>query len=170
MLLPTYFYFRNSIRETLAKRIHIQEPFEYHHRVLGIASDAHIWKLCWEINQLLELNLVKKEKETPQPEQIKRAEEVLATLFKESDLQPPGGVQHYYEDLESNPNREYTLFESDRSLSPKEAKPFRYFLLILSGEEDKPDLESMITRLNQSEIILSSVDISDIKNIKNILL
>jgi hypothetical protein len=153
----------------LTKRIHIREPFDDQYHVLGIASDAHIWKLCWEINQLLELNLVKKEKEAPQREELNRAEEVLASLFKENELQPPSGVQHYYEDLESERNVEYTLFESDRSLSPKEAKPFRYFLMIMSTGEYKPDLAPMILRLNQSEIILSSVDISDIKNIKNIL-
>lgn len=154
----------------MTKRIHIQEPFDYHYNVLGIASDAHIWKLCWEINQLLGLALVKKEKEVPLHEPFNRAEEVLVTLFKESELQPPADVQHYYEDIESNPKWEYTLFESDRSLSPKEAKPFRYFLVITSGEENGPELEDIVALLNQSEIILSSVDISDIKNIKNILL
>lgn len=154
----------------MAKRLHIQEPFDYHEYVIGIASDAPIWKLCWDVNQRLELTLEKREKEAEEPEGLNRAEEVLATLFKESEMQPPGGVQHYYEDLESNRTLEYTLFEADRSLSPKPAKPFRYFLLIRSHEGNAPDIVSIISTLNQSEIILSSVDISDIKNIKNILL
>jgi hypothetical protein len=161
----------------VAKRIqHIAEDFDYHYSIIGLASDDPIWKLCWQINQNLNLDLKKGDIEklygAEDPElasDFTPAIENVKTLFEGYEFETPQKVVDYYEDLESAPRREFALFEHSLRPSPKEAKVFRYFFLIRSPHDPPGDLEGYLEKLNAIPSILYAVDITGIRNIKQII-
>ena len=110
----------------MAKRVKIKGAFEYQYYVIGIASDERIWKLCFEINNSLTINLLQSDRE-----EKKETEETVTNtenpLFGEEDLTQHNRGPAYYEDTQTDPSREYVLTTADRSNLPKSAKAFPYF-------------------------------------------
>ncbi|MEZ4777558.1 MAG: hypothetical protein R3D00_30565 [Bacteroidia bacterium] len=155
----------------MTKRIDIQDIFDYQCVVIGLASNERIWKLCYEVNRQLGLNLTEKELEEGKTEGEESEENTSAnSLFEASDFIPDDRPLAYYEDLHSDPRFEFILRKPDPNHLPKDARPFRFFFLIRAHDSPLPESADLIERLNKSSAILSAVDISHIKNIKQLVL
>lgn len=133
----------------LAKKNYIKVDMAIPATVLGIASNEKIWKLCWKINQELEINLGTGEDDL--------------TQLKTRDV---------YIDQETEPAFEFSMF--DKKLIPtrkvpKQIKEFRYFFLIRPLGEREPDPKVYLEALNRIDIISIAVDLTEMKDIKNIL-
>lgn len=117
--------------------------------VLGIASNGKIWKLCWKINQELEIHL-----STGDPQ--------VSTLNDR-------GV---YTSIEEDSAFEFTLFDkkliSARKI-PKNLKEFRYYFVVRPLGEREPDAGIFLQALNRIDIISVAVDLTEVQDIKNIL-
>jgi hypothetical protein len=155
----------------LVKRIHIDDPLEKHYMLIGIASDERIWKLCWEINQELKINLRKVDPEAFLGEKAEgdEAPEAAPRLFEPSQMPPNDTFPEYYEDAESDSRYEYALFANDRRISPKKVRPFSYFLLIRYGNTTAPHADQLLETLRHTPAIRSAADITGVENINDIL-
>lgn len=155
----------------MSKRFQISQADDYQYFVIGIASDERIWKVCWEINQHLDLQLLFRE---INPETVKQINENPSTgiisLFSRTDWQKTDWWREYYEDTSSHSELEFALFANDLSISPKKVHPFRYFFLIRASGDNWHGLKSMLSQLNQIRAIRSAVDITGVKNINSIIL
>ncbi|MDX2247365.1 MAG: hypothetical protein SF052_11335 [Bacteroidia bacterium] len=155
----------------MIKRIEIQDVFDYQCVVIGLASHEHIWKLCYEVNLHLGLNLTEKELEKGKngaphiPE--KKPDQ---GLFEDSELTPDDRPLAYYEDLHSDSRFEFILCKPDPNHLPKDARPFRFFFLVRAHDYPLPGSAELVERLSQLPTVLSAVDISHIKNIKQLVL
>ena len=154
----------------MAKRIQIQKEDDYHYQIIGIASDERIWKVCYEINNLLKLRLKARPLDYAIPHDDTDLSENQQILFEQ--MEESGGLEdsRYYEDIETNKRVEYALFvQPVRSSLPKETKPFRYFFLIRSADQSPQDTGQIINALGSSTVIRSAVDITHIKQIKKLI-
>ncbi len=132
----------------MARKNLIKLDFDSPTSVLGIASNEKIWKLCWGINQELNLNL-------------SSAEERLAEV--------EGNVN--YTDFESSSDFDFFLIENNfpgKKVS-KLAKKFRYWLVIRQVREEQPELPELLTQLARVEAISLALDLSEEKDIKKLL-
>lgn len=154
----------------MPKRVYIEAADDFLFHVIGIASDERIWKLCWSINQHLGLNLVRHE---PDSETSAAAEQASspphAPLFPIQKLGSRPWLKEYYEDIEAEGGLEYALFANEPTISPKIVRAFRYFLLIRSRKESSFDRTKVVQTLNNVDIILTAVDITEVENINNII-
>lgn len=154
----------------MTKRVHIQGAHDYDDFIIGIASDEKVWKLCFEINNLLGISLL--EKDLPDEEdgggkEIKEGKE--DSLFTPKSLSPIKRPLRNYEDTNSSRGREYALFAIKSADLPATIRAFRYFLLIRATDPPPPDLVSTVRKLNSSALIRSAVDLSNVKNIKSLI-
>ena len=133
----------------LAKKNYIKVDMEIPTIVLGIASNEKIWKLCWKINQKLEINLGTGSSDLSQ--------------LKTRDI---------YEDQESDPAFEYTFFSRKVipvRKPPKDIKVFRYFFVIRSLGKENPDPQPYIEALNRIDIISIAMNLTQVKDINKII-
>ncbi len=162
--------FTFQLNTHLTKRVHIEGADDDDDQLIGIASDERIWKLCFEVNNSLKINLIDRglppplSPDSPPPEGTK-----LTSLF-----QPGRGGKNtrnltYYEDTESFRGREFVLCSLEARQLPKEAKAFRYFLLIRAVEVPPPETETLLQQLNELPSVRSAVDITHFKNIKSLI-
>ncbi|MEL6590923.1 MAG: hypothetical protein AAFQ68_12615 [Bacteroidota bacterium] len=154
----------------MTKRVHIQGAHDYDESIIGIASDEKVWKLCFEINNLLEINLLEKglsSEDDPRTQEIEKAEE--DSLFTRKSLSPIKRPLRNYEDTNSDRGREFALFAIKSADLPATIRAFRYFLLIRAIDPPPPDLVSIVSKLNSSALIRSAVDLSNVKNIKSLI-
>ncbi|MEZ4829524.1 MAG: hypothetical protein R3C61_25055 [Bacteroidia bacterium] len=154
----------------MTKRIDIQNLFDYQYVVIGIASNDHIWKLCYEINRQLGLNLTERELDEGKTEENASSDTTSTGLFDATDLSFGDRPLAYYEDMISDSRYEYILRKPDPNYLPKEARPFRFFFLVRTHDNPLPESADLIGRLSLSASVLSAVDISHIKNIKQLVL
>ncbi len=116
--------------------------------VLGIASNEKIWKLCWVINQKLNLRLAS-------------AEEHVTEVSGNTN----------YVDFESNSDFDFFLFENnfpDKKVS-RLAKKFRYWLVIRQIGDKQPNLSELLSQLSHIDVISLAYDLTDEKDIKKLL-
>jgi hypothetical protein len=151
------------------KKIKLEESFDYQHLIIGIASDEPIFKLCWEINESLIWALKKVELDIlnfSEP-MDSLAQKIKPLLFDPLNFktEPPA----YYEDHDSFPRQEMALFEASIQKIPKEIRAFRYILLLRSVNAQLPESVSLIQTLNELSFVISAIDITHLKNIKQIL-
>jgi hypothetical protein len=154
----------------LTKRVKIEYSFDYQFIGIGIASNEHIWKLCFEINQTLGINLLNQKDFTNfiPPKKVDIPDNQL--LFQAEKLAQTPSSDNYYIDTTSNSRIEYILCSPERGLIPREARMFRYFFFARSLKYPLPKLDEILLRFNQISIVLSAIDISNIKNIKHLVL
>ncbi len=149
----------------MAKRIEFSHTTDFQDLVIGIATDVRSWKLCYELNQILGLQL--RNTDHPHPK------EPIPDQDPEYSLLPPDSagpfVEEFYEDHDSFPSREVVLYSKDPQNIPAEARPFRFFLLIRSeiGQQTLPG--ALLSALGQSPLITSAVDLSSIKQLQHLL-
>lgn len=132
----------------MARKNLIKLEFDTPAFVLGLASNEKIWKLCWGINQELNLSLAS-------------AEEQVAEVS--------GNV--IYTDFESSSDFDFFLIENNfpgRKVS-KLAKKFRYWLVIRQIREEEPDLQDLLTKLAQVNSVTLAHDLTEEKDIKKLL-
>lgn len=148
----------------LAKKLTVNEGAGYQDIILGIAADVRSWKLCYELNLILGINL----KNTPSEPQVS---DVLAPspLQQQLDLPTPAFTQEYFEDLDSQAQTEFVLCSKDPKKLPPESRPFRFFLLIRSNSATPPETDVMIRRLMKVDVIHSVVNFSDHKHLQHLL-
>jgi hypothetical protein len=153
----------------LAKRVHIKGAFDYRYQVIGVASDQRIWKLCFEVNKALNINLVGAEHphgfQTDSPSDSPPAD----SLFQSDAFLPSSRSSIYYEDTESQRGREYTLCEIDAAQLPKALKAFRYFLLIRAIDSPLAPIDGILQQLLSLKSVRSAIDVTHVKNIKSLL-
>lgn len=102
----------------------------------------------------------------PNKEEEKKQEDLL---FEARSLEPVKRPLRYYEDANSVRGREFALFVAESADLPKTVRAFRYFLLIRAIDPPPPDLTALVAQLNESSLIRSAVDISNVKNIKSLI-
>ncbi|MEO0469357.1 MAG: hypothetical protein AAF206_07050 [Bacteroidota bacterium] len=148
--------------------MHIDQAFDEQHELIGIASDERIWKVCYEINNILTINLIENNTLSTASTESTDAHETPTGLFsKQSDPVRRLPLARY-EDHASVARKEFILATFDRSVLPKEAKAFRYLLLIRNETNDAPLADEAIIRLKDSNIIRSAVNLSHVNNIKSL--
>ncbi len=154
----------------MSKRVKIEYSFDYQYIGIGIACDEHIWKLCFEINQRLGLNLIEKEENSDFPEKSDDENIVENLLFREKDLPKVERPLAYYEDSTSHSRIEYILCKPDTDKIPRDARIFRFFFFLRSLSDSLPPAEDIIKQLKQITAVISVVDISHVQNIKNLII
>lgn len=132
----------------MAKKNVIQLEYDAPASVLGIASNDKVWKVCWQLNQALELNLAS----------------------AEDDMTRVRGPVLYTDD-ESQPGFGYVFFEQTLKTSklPRLARQFRYWLVIKPYRDELPDIPAMLQTLRQVDAISLAHDLSQEKDIKKLL-
>ena len=133
----------------MAKKNSIQLDFDSPSAVVGVASNDKVWKVCWNINQQLSL-------------QLASAEDDVTRGSKGPEL---------YVDYESDANFEYSFFENTFKTSkvPKLARQFRYWLVIRPKKELVPEVKGIIRALSEIENISLAHDLTNEKDIKKLL-
>ncbi len=136
--------------------------------MFGIASDVAIWKLCYEINNLLSLNL----QAIALPESFDDPTHLtnLPSLFLDTQIPTTLRPVAYYEDMDTVPLQEFMVFAPTKSKLPAEAKAFSFFFVVRSALISANFVPDLLQKLNAIEFIRSVVDLSDLKNLKNSLL
>lgn len=148
----------------MAKRLTFTEESDYQDIVLGIATDVKSWKLSYELNQILEIQL--RNTSSPPPSQKKSQEnEALPDLGITSE---PFAAERF-EDLESVPGIEFVVYSKDPQKLPADSRPFRFFLLIRSVSAPPPEADELMRRLQEAPVIHSTVNFSDHKHLQHLL-
>lgn len=149
----------------MSKRIHIHESEQDDVYVVGISSEEKVWKICWEINQILAIQL----RQAEHPD----AEEGVTNVVDSSSMLPGMDALQippsYYEYQTSNEEKEYFLVGGELTDIPKSVKFFRYFLIIRSVSKEFIDLPEVLRLLNKSDLIQAAADLTHVKDIKLIL-
>ncbi|GAB4426046.1 MAG: hypothetical protein OHK0039_43920 [Bacteroidia bacterium] len=156
----------------MPRKVRIQSTEDEAIVFIGIASDERIWKLCHALNQLLGLNLLPLEPpDTPATQDKQSPDKTYQPLLLDMPAAPPDEQSYIYEDNQSHVPLEFVLCAGNRSTLPQEARPFSAFLVIHYPHLPFPgwNPDRLLPLLNQSDLILSAVDISHLKNINQIL-
>ncbi|MEM7372249.1 MAG: hypothetical protein AAF587_26765 [Bacteroidota bacterium] len=148
------------------KRVQIQDPLEYQSVVIGIATHERIWKLCFELNQCLELALTVNEQQELPPDN--EAIEENQSLFRMSPDRSKRDV--FYQDLISISGQEFFLHYPPQKRLLPEIQTFAYFLHIRFEKTNTPDLAGILSSINALDLVVSAIDISHVKNIKSLFL
>lgn len=131
----------------LAKHKKISLEFDAPVFVVGIASNERIWKLCWMVNQALNLNL-------------EVGNEGLSSSRNQG-----------YTDTETDTDFEYQLVEGglQGKKVPRLARDFRFWLIIRPLREKEPDIPELIAKISEVDIISLAYDLSGIDELKKLL-
>lgn len=132
----------------MARRNVIKLEYDTPATVIGIASHEKIWKLCWKVNQELQITLAS-------------AEEQVAEVAERA----------VYTDFESDQDFDYFLFENafQSRKVPVLARKFRYWLVIRHIRDEAPDISAFLQKLSHINIVSLAHDLSDEKDIKKLL-
>lgn len=154
----------------MTKRVHIEGAYDYDEYIIGIASDERVWKLCFELNNILNINMLDDRNLTIEDAtENDNDPQNVDLLFEAKALKPVKQSLQYYEDTNSIRGREFALFVADNANLPKTIRAFRYFLLIRIIDPPPPDLTVLVEQLNGSALVRSAVNISNVKNIKSLI-
>lgn len=132
----------------MGKKQYIRFEYDAPAFVIGIASNDRIWKLCWNINQAMEL-------------------ELSTGAMDAGTARGP----EIYADYESQPDFEVLVFENTvkgRKV-PKKAQPFRFWMVLKPRKEDVSDLSEILETLKTVENVSLAIDLSDEKDIKKLI-
>ncbi|HHG85464.1 MAG TPA: hypothetical protein ENJ82_12025 [Bacteroidetes bacterium] len=132
----------------MAKKNVIKLEFDSPVAVIGVASNEKIWKICWGINQKLNLKLATEQ------------QDVMRVKGPET-----------YSDIDSNPDFEFYFMENTFKSNKvsKLAKQFRFWLVIRPAKDELPDVAALLKMLAQIDNISLAHDLSNEKDIKNLL-
>lgn len=150
-------------------KLRLEESSDYQHLIIGVASDEPIFKLCWEINEKLIWSLKKAELDISDFSEgtDSLAQKAKPLLFDPDKFKVESS--DYYEDHDTFPRQEMAVFEVSPQKIPKEIRAFRYILLLRSVNAQLPESVSLIQTLNELSFVISAIDITHLKNIKQIL-
>ncbi len=176
-VIPHGIFIFTLYHQPLGKRIKFSQSLDHQDIVIGIVSDIRSWKLCYQLNQLLHLQLRNVREAdfegdfglSSGPLNPSLADDSVGvfqdTLFDHSREFTP----EMYEDSESFPSQEYLLYTKDPQNLPPEARPFRFFLLIRSESEPQLLATKVLESLQQSPAITFAADLSGDKHLQSLL-
>ena len=123
----------------MAKKTTIKDSFSGNDSIIGIASDEKIWKLAWELNRVLKMNL-----------EISPQTGILE------------GAEQGYEDRESSDSFEFFLIENrpGKKKLPAIVKEFRFWFFLRPQKEPGADVQKWITKIRKVPGIGLATDIS----------
>ncbi|PKP46373.1 MAG: hypothetical protein CVT95_07100 [Bacteroidetes bacterium HGW-Bacteroidetes-12] len=126
---------------------------DYNFEIIGISCHSKNYKLCWVVNNALQINLIRLN-----DFEILKKKETLSFSF--------------YKYIDKENNIEYYLIanKSENGFLISEKPSVDYFIIL--KESASPKLTTKITTiLNKQDIILMAykIDVSELKSIKNLL-
>lgn len=129
------------------KNVHLLES-DSPSSVVGVASNDKIWKICWNINQQLGLQLASA------PEDV--------TQVKGPEL---------YTDFDSDADFDYYFFENSFKSNkvPKLARQFRYWMVIRPKKDRILEVKGILRALTEIENISLAHDLTNEKDIKKLI-
>lgn len=148
----------------LAKRLTFTEESDYQDIVLGIATDVKSWKLSYELNQILEIQLRNTSSQEPSEGKSEQNQGP-----PDLGITPEPFAAERYEDLETIPGIEFVVYSKDPQKLPADSRPFRFFLLIRSVSAPPPEADELMRRLLKAPVIHSTVNFSDHKHLQHLL-
>lgn len=126
---------------------------DYDFEIIGISCHAKNYKLCWTINNTLDINLIRLND--------------LDIIKKNEDLS-----FSFYEYIDKENNIEYYLIgnKCEKGFLIPEKQSVDYFI-ILKGQTDSKLTTKITTILNKQEIILMAhrIDVATLKSKKNLI-
>lgn len=137
---------RNS--PAVAKKKHILADEHPPTTVIGIASNDRVWKLASDLKKSLGIGL---------------------ELDQTRDATSKGPT--VYHDLASDGDFEYLFFENEspNPKTPKLARQFRFWLVLINKRDKYPDIEGLLNQLKQIEAVSLAIDLSSEKDIQSLL-
>lgn len=152
----------------MSRKIQLEPTHGYAWRIIGIASDSAIWKLCFELNSALGINLKAIAFDPDSDPGLDTNS--LPSLFRDTQIRATLQPVECYEDMDSFPRREYVLLQPQKASLPAEVRAFSFFLVVRTPLEDVSVSDSTLQQLNSLEVVRSAVDLTHQKNLKNALL
>ena len=126
------------------KTLSISEDYDF--GLIGISSHAKDYRLCWELNQLMKLNLVKKEN--------------ISSRISED----PAFTHYIYDDDENHLHYHLIGNKSSEGYFTTEIKQADYFLL-LQGDHAIDNATDCLPLINGAGTVLTAFEI-DVLNLK----
>ena len=152
--------------------------YDYDFKLIGISSHEKDYRICWALNNILGLELVKNE-----PLEIKSKKQNTPSFFSLFSFENTDEFMEYFVISNFSENKLFaskanTLFGKSETESQSteigilipEQKQMNYFFVI-RGEITKKDLKEMIRKIKALDFILTSVliDVAELKSKKNLI-
>jgi len=136
-------------------KILLDEEFDFDFKLLGISSHVQDYRICWVVNKMLGLDLIKLD------------EEIIIRVVKGED--PITFSTYYYLDEDSEVEFELISNRHEQGYLVPEMKTADYFLKISDYFHD--DLEEIISDLRKSNLVNTAfeVDINTLRSKQNLL-
>lgn len=143
--LPSFSYFSVKIHP-LAKVNHIKLEDDAPSYVVGIASNERAWKLTFDLNQALGIQL-------------------------EADSEGIGPGRAAYVDADSDPDYDYLMVENSFPVRkvPRIARQFRFWLVLRPKRDAESPLRDLIQNLGQVASVSLAHDLSEVDELKKLL-
>lgn len=152
--------------------------YDYDFVLIGISSHEKDYRLCWALNNVLELELTKAESL-----EIKAKKQNNPSFFSLFQYENTDEFREYFILANTSENRqladkEHTLFNTstqetvttDSGILIPEHRQIDYFLII-RGEMDDDTIDQLVSRLKAIDLVLTAVriDVSNLKSKQNLL-
>ncbi len=156
--------------------LNIEYDFDF--VLIGISSHEKDYRLCWSINRLFELDLIK-----GAPLEIKSGRQKTPSFFSLFEYQNPEEFKEYFviSNLSENKlaaSKEHTLFHkgikeataAENGILISEHKQMDYFFVI-RGEMEEGETAEIIKKIKEIDLVLTAVniDVSQLKSKKNLV-
>lgn len=142
----------------MKKYLQVQDEDNFEVYVVGILAHIPIYKLCWEINQVLKLNMIRVVLDIDQEGFTERKSRLQASLFNMEDLGTFQQEEAFYEDTSTEKFAEYRLFKN--SQINKKIVTFPYIFEAIIHPPFFLEIDSLINTLKEIESVLSVKNIS----------
>ncbi|MDO9186084.1 MAG: IPExxxVDY family protein [Bacteroidia bacterium] len=152
--------------------------YDYDFKLIGISSHEKDYRICWALNNILELDLTKSD-----PLEIKSKKQNTPSFFSLFSFEDADEFMEYFVISNFSENKLFdsksnTLFGKSATESQSteigilipEQKQMNYFFVI-RGEITKKDIKEMIRKIKTLDFILTAVlvDVADLKSKVNLI-
>ena len=143
--------------------------YDYDFLLIGILSSAPDYKLCWEMNKILQISL-KKEKDLQLQLHESEKEEGLKLTFEKPEMTPCFSSYSYYNEIN---HVKYTVVanKSISALLVKEEQSVDFFLVVDGLYDDWEKEEAIINGLREQREIITAykIDPNKLKSKQNLI-
>ena len=162
----------------MAKHTLILEP-DYDFVLIGISSHAKDYRICWALNNKLNLDLKKIDSLEMKGNKKQSTPSFFSTFsFDDSDNFLEYVVLENFSEGKAHSPKENTLFKEDVGTEPSveneylipEYKHLNFFFIV-KGEVDDNKVDELITNIKQLEMVLTaiSIDVTKLKSKHNLI-
>ena len=152
--------------------------YDYDFTLIGISSHEKDYRICWALNKILELDLIKNESL-----EIKSNKQNTPSFFSLFSFENTEEFLEYFviSNLSENKlstSKDTTLFgkgdkesqSNEKGMLIPEQKQMNYFLVI-RGEVSKKEIKEIITKIKKLDFIQTAVciDVKELKSKKNLI-